>query len=102
LQPSRSTASGIADLALVGVSACYFDLQIIQETPQVKTQSAACAILPIALGFKQLAHGLHAVFGDGLDLLAVMAVIRIGLSRNFGVWSAWIAAARCGRSGDKS
>jgi hypothetical protein len=45
----------------LSVSACYFDLQIIQGSLQVKTP-AACAILRISLGFKQLAHGLH----DGL------------------------------------
>jgi hypothetical protein len=52
----RSAESGIAR-----VSACYFDLQIIQGSLQVKTP-AACAILRISLGFKQLAHDLH----DGL------------------------------------
>jgi hypothetical protein len=52
--------SGIAGPALCRVSACYFDLQIIQGSLQVKTP-AACAILRISLGFKQLAHGLHDV-----------------------------------------
>jgi len=47
---------------------------------QVKTPPAACAILRISLGFKQLAHGLHAAFGDGLELLAAIGVTRIGLS----------------------
>jgi len=60
LQPSRHT--GIADLAFVGFFARYFDLQIIQETLQVKTAlMAACAAFRISLGFKQLAHALHAV-----------------------------------------
>jgi hypothetical protein len=38
------------------ISACYFDLQIIQGPLQVKTPPAACAILRISLGFKQLAR----------------------------------------------
>jgi hypothetical protein len=63
---------------------------------------ATCTILRISLGFKQLAHGLHAVFGDGLDLLAARAVMRIGLSLESLDVVAWIAAARCGRSGEKS
>src|SRR6266849_4241812 len=61
-------------------SACYFDLQIIQGSLQVKTPPAACAILRISLGFKQLAPRLACRFGDGLDLLAARAVMRIGLS----------------------
>jgi len=41
----------------------YFDLQIIQGLPQVKTPPAAPALLfRISLSFKQLAHGLHAGF----------------------------------------
>jgi hypothetical protein len=45
-----------------GFPICYFDLQIIQGLPQVKTLLvAAPRILRISLGFKQLARGLHAV-----------------------------------------
>src|SRR5258708_37831440 len=61
-------------------SACYFDLQIIQGSLQVKTPPAACAILRISLGFKQLAPRLACRFGDGVDLLAARAVMRRGLS----------------------
>src|ERR1700686_2311750 len=74
------------------VSACYFDLQIIQESLQIKTPPAACTILRISLSFKQLAHGLHSAFGDALDLLAAVAVMRIGLSPE----SSDVVGADCG------
>jgi len=47
----------------LGAFGRYFDLQIIQGLPQVKTPPAAPALLfRISLSFKQLAHGLRAGF----------------------------------------
>jgi hypothetical protein len=50
---------------------CYFDLQIIQASLQVKTRLRASlrGFFRISLGFKQLARGLHAPFRGGLGLL---------------------------------
>jgi hypothetical protein len=63
------------------VSLGDIDLQIIQRMPQVKTLEAeALRRFRISLGFKQLARGLHVVFGVtgvAAALLAAVAIIRI-------------------------
>jgi len=73
------------DFRVGGISSRYFNLQGIRDRLQVKTPSLEpCAALPVSLGFKRLARGLHAcsqiVSRDCMGcrrLLAAIAVNRI-------------------------